>query len=579
MPFSEMSLPSLRLPPLVLSLAVIGAGPLMADGVAGPYLAGRVASIQSDYEAAATYFTQSLLADPANSGIQTNALLAELGLGDFDKAEVIARALGDEGGKNGLADLAILATLAKKGDFAAVLAEMDKGRSAGPLVDGFFRGWAQLGTGQMSEAAAEFDALAKKREVASFALFHKALALASVGDFEGADAILSGKASGPINATRRSVIAHAQILSQLERNKDAVELITKIMGTAPADPVVAALLADLAAGKTVPFDLIRTPTDGVAEVFLAVSSALANEVQPGDTATSVDVLMFGRTAQYLRPDLSDASLMVAGTLEAQGQHDLAIAAYGQIPADSPDHLEAELGRADALIASDRMDAAIEVLQQLAKTTPERVQAWAALGDTLRRTERFTEAVTAYDKALALVPAPQPQHWALYYARAICHERLKDWKKAEGDFRMALKLSPDQPQVLNYLGYSYLEMNQNLDEALSMIDRAAKAQPDNGAIADSLGWAFYRLGRYPEAEAEMERAIELEPVDPVVNDHLGDVYWAVGRKREAEFQWKRALSFKPEEDEAERIRRKLEVGLDVVLKEEGAAPLSVTTNGG
>lgn len=572
-------MPSLRQTCLCLLLAGGLAGPALADGVAGPYLAGRVASIQSDYQAAATYFTRSLLADPANAEIQTNALLAELGLGDFDKAEVIARAVAADGGGKGLADLAILAVLARKGDFAGVLAGMDKGRSAGPLVDGFFRGWAELGTGQMSQAAEAFDALSGQREVASLALFHKALALASVGDFEGADAILSGDAAGPINATRRSVIAHAQILSQLERNADAAELITKVMGETPADPVVAGLLADLKAGKTVPFDLVRTPTDGVAEVFLAVATALSNDLQAGEEGSSVDVLMFARTAQYLRPDLSDAALLVAATLESQGQHALAIEAYGQIPVESPDHLEAELGRADALIASDRMDAAIEALRQLAKAEPERVQVWAALGDTLRRTEQFGDAIAAYDKALAQVPQPQAQHWALFYARAICHERQKDWPKAEADFRAALKLSPDQPQVLNYLGYSYLEMHQNLDEALSMIDRAAKAQPDNGAISDSLGWAYYRLGRYPEAEAEMERAIRLEPVDPVVNDHLGDVFWAVGRKREAEFQWKRALSFKPEEAEANRIRRKLEVGLDAVLKEEGAAPLAVTANGG
>lgn len=572
-------MPAPRLPSLLLALAGVLGGPVWADGVAGPYLAGRVASIQSDYAAAADYFTRSLAADPGNQEIRANAILAEMGLGEFEKAEVIARAFDGAGGKNGLADLAILAVLAKKGDFAGALTEMDAGRSAGELVDGFLRAWAQLGDGQMSEAAAEFDALTKKREVASLALFHKALALASVGDFEGADAILSGKASGPINATRRSVIAHAQILSQLERNKDAVELITKTMGAAPADPYILGLLADLGAGKVLPFDLIGSPADGIAEVFLAVGSALSEDMAAGDNSASLDVLMFARTAQYLRPDLSDAALLVAGTLARQGQQDLAISAYGLIAPESPDYLEAELGRADALIATDRTDAAIEVLQQLAKTKPDRVQVWAALGDTLRRNERFEEAVTAYDKALALVKQPQPQHWALFYARAICFERLKDWAKAEPDFRKALDLSPDQPQVLNYLGYSYLEMKVNLDEALSMITRAAKAQPDNGAISDSLGWAYYRLGRYPEAEAEMERAVQLEPVDPVVTDHLGDVYWAVGRKREAEFQWKRALSFKPTEEDAIRIRRKLEVGLDAVLKEEGAEPLSVTTNGG
>ena len=576
----EMTLPAPRSPLILLALFGAFSGPALADGVAGPYLAGRVASIQSDYAAAATYFTQSLVGDPTNASIQENAILAELGLGNFEKAELIARAYEAAGAKSGLADLAVLATLVHKADYAGALTELDKGRSAGGLVDGFFRAWVQLGNGQMSDASANLDKLAAKREVASFALFHKALALASVGDFEGADEILSGKAAGPINATRRSVIAHAQILSQLERDKDAVELITKTMGDAPADPYVATLLADLKAGKTRPFDLIRSPIDGAAEVFLAVASALAGDMAPDDTSASIDVLMFARTALYLRPDLSDAALLVAATLERQGQHDLAISAYGLIAPDSPDHAEAELGRADALIADDRMDAAIEVLQQLTKSAPDRVQVWAALGDTLRRNERFAEAVEAYDTAVGLVKAPGPQHWVLFYARAICNERLEDWGKAEPDFRKALSLSPDQPQVLNYLGYSYLEMNSNLDEALAMIASAAKAQPDNGAISDSLGWAYYRLGRYPEAEQEMERAIQLEPVDPVVNDHLGDVYWAVGRKREAEFQWKRALSFKPDsEADADRIRRKLDVGLDAVLKEEGAEPLAVSTNGG
>ncbi|MEL6934978.1 MAG: tetratricopeptide repeat protein, partial [Pseudomonadota bacterium] len=160
-----------------------------------------------------------------------------------------------------------------------------------------------------------------------------------------------------------------------------------------------------------------------------------------------------------------------------------------------------------------------------------------------------------------------------------YERLGIWESAEADFRKALELNPDHPQVMNYLGYSLVEKRIKLDEALDMIERAVKAQPDSGHIVDSLGWVLYRLGRYEEAIGHMERAAELMPVDPVVNDHLGDVLWAVGRFFEAEFQWKRALSFvdedKPSPDiDPDRIRRKLEVGLDVVLEEEGAEPLKV-----
>ena len=219
------------------------------------------------------------------------------------------------------------------------------------------------------------------------------------------------------------------------------------------------------------------------------------------------------------------------------------------------------------------------MQQLAKARPKVAVVWSTLGDILRRQERFSEAAAAYDRAIADLPTEQPGQWVVYYTRGICHEREKDWAAAEADFRKALELSPNQPQVLNYMGYSFLEMNTNLDEALSMIERAVAAKPEDGYIVDSLGWALYRMGRYEEAVARMEKAVELMPVDSIVNDHLGDVYWAVGRQREAEFQWKRALSFEPEsEEDATRIRRKLEVGLDAVLAEEGAEPLAVSKNG-
>jgi len=191
-------------------------------------------------------------------------------------------------------------------------------------------------------------------------------------------------------------------------------------------------------------------------------------------------------------------------------------------------------------------------------------------------------VAAYDRALGAFERPDPAQWFLYYARGISKERLDDWPAAEADFREALELNPDQPQVLNYLGYSLVEHQQNLDEALAMIERAVAAQPQAGYIVDSLGWALYRLGRYDEAVGHMERAAELMAVDPVVNDHLGDVYWAVGRHTEARFQWQRALSFvdweeASEELDPDRIRRKLEVGLDQVLSEEGAPPLKVAND--
>jgi len=155
--------------------------------------------------------------------------------------------------------------------------------------------------------------------------------------------------------------------------------------------------------------------------------------------------------------------------------------------------------------------------------------------------------------------------------------MDDFIAMERDFRKALELNPNQPDVLNYLGYSLVEQRIKLDEALEMIQTAVAENPDSGYITDSLGWIFYRLGRFDEAVAPMERAVELLPVDPIVNDHLGDVYYKVGRTREAEFQWKRALSFEPEEAEAKRIRDKLARGLTAVLADEDAAEEQTADN--
>lgn len=565
----------LRHLPFVLAagLAFWAAPASAADGEAGPYLAARLAGAESDYAVAAEYYARALAADPGNSMLIENAAISELARGSVADGLKLARQFDETGGKSQIADLLILADLAQNEDYAAAVSELVRGRSAGQLVDGLFRAWAYLGMGQMSEATAEFDKLSAVGGLKSFGLYHKALALASVGDFEGADAIFAGADGGPLRATRHGILAHAQILSQLERNADATALLNTAFGP-EGDPAVRALRARLEAGETVPFTLVSGPKDGIAEVFYTVASALGSE------NTDVNTLAYARVAEYLAPKDADAVLLVASILERQGQHALASTEFDKIGRDDPAYLQAELGRAGALVASGHTDTAIEVLRRLAKDNPDRIEVWNTLGDTLRREERFDEAATAYDEAIARIKGEPKVYWSLYFARGICKERAKNWTGAEADFKRALELYPDQPSVLNYLGYSYIDRNENLDDALKMIEKAAAERPDDGAIIDSLGWGLYRLGRYDEAVVQMEQAVELMPVDAVVNDHLGDVYWAVGRTREAEFQWRRALSFAEDSMDADpdRIRRKLAVGLDKVLAEEGARPLAVSKNG-
>ncbi|MEL6680694.1 MAG: tetratricopeptide repeat protein, partial [Pseudomonadota bacterium] len=279
-------------------------------------------------------------------------------------------------------------------------------------------------------------------------------------------------------------------------------------------------------------------------------------------------LIYARLAAYIDPDFVEALLLTAEILERQGQYDLATETYASVPRSSVQFVDAELGRADALNSSGRTDEAIGVLKSVTRTNPGMLRPHYLLGEALRREERYAEAIAVFDTALQVAGERMPQHWLLYYARAVSFERFGDWEAAEADFRAALELNPEQPLVLNYLGYSLVEKRLKLDEALDMIERAVAQRPQDGYITDSLGWVYYQLGRYDDAISPMERAVELTPLDPIINDHLGDVYWAVGRQREAEFQWRRALSFEPEPKDEVRILRKLEVGLDVVLAEEG-----------
>ncbi|MBD3664406.1 tetratricopeptide repeat protein [Sulfitobacter aestuariivivens] len=553
------------------------AGPLVAETASGAYLAGRHAAVRSDYAEAARYYTEALARDTKNPELMESAALSYLSLGRIERSVPLARQMEASGQNSHVAHLILTSHLAAEEDFDAILARETGTAGIGPWVDGLVKAWAYLGTGDVTKSLAAFDTLSEEPGIKGFVMYHKALALASVGDFEGAEAIFASDAAGAAAQTRRGAISFARILAQLGKFDEAVRLINASFpgGT---DPELDALIAGFEAGDLAPFDQVRDARDGIAEVLFTFAAVLRSE-----SAGDYYVLLYSRAARFIRPDHVDALLLTANLLENLGQYDLAIAEYKAIAADNPAYHAAELGRAGALRRSDRLDQAVEVLEQLARSHGELAVVHSTLGDVLRSEDDFAGAIAAYDRAIERV-APQAQvSWVLYYSRGIAFERSGDIIRAEEDFRAALELNPEQPQVLNYLGYSLVEEQRNLDEALDMIERAVKASPDSGYIVDSLGWVFYRLGRYEEAVVQMEKAVQLLPVDPVVNDHLGDVYWAVGRDREAEFQWRRALSFiDPDaidgEADPERIRRKIEVGLDVVLEQEGAAPLKVANDG-
>jgi Flp pilus assembly protein TadD len=409
-----------------------------------------------------------------------------------------------------------------------------------------------------------------------FGKYHLALARAAVGDQEGAEEAFAAAAKLSNFRTPRMAQAEAATLEALGRTADARQVLRDALDRNRGDESLTLALAQVGTSAAAP--IVRSPQDGIAEVMVGLADGLS---QGRNTDLA---LIYARFGAFLRPDLDEAKLLIADLMNDEEQYDIAIATYDEIAPDSPFYIPAQIGRADSLDRMEKSDAAYDVLRKLATENPKSLRAQKALGDQLRGSERFIEAAAAYSAAIDLLGPLEPNDWLLFYQRGISYERGGQWTRGEKDLRQALELAPDQPLVLNYLGYSMVEQHASLEEAQKLIEKAVAKRPDDGYITDSLGWVLYRLGKYDEAVTKMEQAVELTPVDPIINDHLGDVLWKVGRKMEARFQWRRALSFDPTPEDAQRIREKLERGLDAVLEDEAKKAASTTppatgTNGG
>ena len=555
---------------VVLSGTLITAA--AAQEASGPYIAARQAAIAHDYEFAVEYFSRALIQSPLDVVLSEQAMSAFLAAGDVSKAQILAKALNPGLNSHPLAGILLLTQSFQTENYKAALAQLESTSVAGAAVDDLLKGWALMGLGRVGDALKSFDTASKEQGMRSFGLYQKALAFSLVGDFESAEAISSVKDQTLVAVSFRASLARAQILVQLDRSIDAINFLSDLYGE-DAGQEVRAMIAQLQAGAAVDFDVVRSGSEGAGEVLFFLALALQNgEGNDG-------LLLYTRLASYLAPNNMNALLLSAKLLEGLENYGLAIEAYDAVPRSHPAFVSAELGRAQALSKIGKIEMGIEVLAQLAESFPNLRQVHATLGEFLRQDGQYERAIVSYDIAIDMIDHSMPEHWYVHYVRGIAHDRLGSWELGLRDFDRALSLSPNQFQVLNYVGYSLVERGERLEEALSMIERAVVAQPKAGYILDSLGWAQFRLGYYEGAIVHMERAVELMATDPVVNNHLGDVYWAVGRKTEARFQWLRALSFVTEATRSEdinliRMHRKLDIGLDAVLAEEGAPPLKM-----
>jgi len=531
-----------------------GSGPFeIGQTQSGNYLSALIASDDRDTAGSAFYFREALRADPRNVDLIERAFAAALADGDAVNGFALADRLIARDPSNSLARLALATRAISDGQYAAARAQLttgDAGR-AHDVTTSLLTSWTWAGAGDLRRALEVVDR-GKDASVAVFRDYHAGLIADVLGNPIEAQRRLKAAYEADKN-TLRLADAYGRFLSRHNDMEGAKKVYEDFLRLIPNHPLIKAALADVTAGKPLA-PAVHNAKEGAAEVLYGLGGAGSRQ---GDELAA---LIYLRLALILRPDHDLAAVTVANLFEDIKQNESSIRAYQLVPATSPMRESAEIQSALELDAIGRNDDATTRMQALVAAHPQDPEAWSALGSLQRSAKKFPEAAQSYDKAIALVGTPDRSYWTLFYFRGICFERSKDWPKAEADFKKALELFPEQPLVLNYLGYSWVDKGMNLDEAFKMLRRAVDLRPTDGYVVDSLGWADYKLGRYAEAVQELEKAIELKPADPVVNDHLGDAYWRVNRKIEAQFQWNHARDMGPEPEDKPNILKKLESGL-------------------
>ncbi len=523
--------------------------------LSGSYLAGRLAARQRDFGLAARFFGRVLGYDPSNPRLYNRLFVLYASTGQWARADELARRVLRSQPRQRLMNLVLGLRAAKEGDFATAWKRFKASAytPVGELSGGLLMAWSKAGEKNLGAAMDALKLLDKHESFANFKNFHGALIADLLGSPSRAEklyALAWKEVSGSLRITQ----AYGSFLRRHGKEEDARLVYEAFLRNVPENAIIRAELEALKEGRKAE-PLVHDAREGMAEALFSLASVLTDE-------RSIDIaLVYVQMALRMRPDMAVAYMLLGEIYENTRRFDKAIAAYRHIPPEHPLHAAAQIQIALALDDLKRTDEAIALLKALSARHPQAYKPYLTLGNILRAHERWEEARKAYSRGLARMGRPQPRHWTIYYFRGIANERAGHWPQAEADFRLALKLNPDHPSVLNYLGYSLIDRGKNLDEALAMVKKAVEGRPNDGYIVDSLGWAYYRLGRYDDAVKQLERAVELRPEDPVINDHLGDAYWQVGRRLEARFQWLHAKDGKPDARTLKRILYKLKHGLD------------------
>lgn len=547
--------------PAMAKAAAEPAVTVRAGSFAGAYLAARTAEADNNLGNAVDFYRQAMAFDPENNQIKQDLMLVLLTEGRFKDAMPLAEELRNVPEIERFSRVALAIDAISKKQYRKVgpLLMLSMQSDMDRLATGLTNAWVKVGQGNPKQALADVLKLEGPEWYGLFRTYHAALIADLAGQkqdarnyFQQALDDRPGGGAAP-DTYERIVMAYASFKLRQGDKDGAIATLKEGEELLNGRMTLTEMREKVEAGETFG-RLVQTPQQGVAELLYTLGTAINRS--GGEAFAKLYLQM----SLPLRPD-NDATLYQLGDISAKlRQPEKAVDYYARVPEKSPYRRDAEMQRALNLAENDKPAEAIEQLKSLLNRDKTDMRTYLALGGVYAQDKNFAEAAKIYDAAAERIEKPERKDWPVFYQRGIAYERLKQWDKAEPNFKKALELFPDQPQVLNYLGYSWVDRGENLDEALKMIRKAVELRPQDGYIVDSLGWAYYKLGRYDEAAVELEKAVKLRPEDPTINDHLGDAYWRAGRQLEATFQWNHAIAGKPEPEELAKIEQKLKKGL-------------------
>ena len=514
----------------------------------GAFLVSEFAAHQGNMALAAAAMQNALQGDPSSSALREDAFILDL-LAGVPDAVTLAQTLPE----NPLAQLLLAAQAAHDGHWESAelaFAELPHQKLT-DAIRPVMLAWAQEAQGNTDRAMDTLQPSLTSGELGGISLLHAAL----IADAAHRDGLAQRLYTDLSHAQAHPSLQFGRILASWQARAGNMEAArATINGIVDAAPELAiarpGLLAALAHAQA------PTPAHGMAMVLVELAAAAQNHgAQSAQNTQEVGQLLV-QLALVLDPGLTDADLLAAEIAAEHKQPMLAIADLEKIAPTDPLAPVVQLRLANLYARNNRAPEAVALLHRLAASYPDRPDPLIALGDIFSDAKHFTQAIDCYDQAIAMIRHPKPLDWVIFYARGAAEERAHLWPRAEADMNRALELQPDQPFVLNFLGFSLADRNKDLPLAHDMIARALTARPNDGAIIDSMGWVLLRQGDTSGALRLLEKAAEMEPEDPSITGHLGDAYWSAGRRLEAEDQWRRALVLNPDPDDQARIEARL-----------------------